>query len=115
MFSVPGRTAQQMFIEFGAPFPGIVPQARDYTARIEVKLGHRRKWRRLLTFTLRAGQIINPGSYITYSNSPVDTSKETQAKAQAAFDDLLRRLERQRAESEPGSQEESPPRPPEIV
>jgi hypothetical protein len=27
VFAVPGRTPQQRFIEFGGPFPGVVPQS----------------------------------------------------------------------------------------
>ncbi|SRR6266487_6108771 len=30
VFSVPGRTAQQMFTEFGGSFPYVLPLARDY-------------------------------------------------------------------------------------
>jgi hypothetical protein len=69
VFSVPGRTAQQKFIEFGGPFGRGVP-ARDCQAQIDVKLGHRNQWDHLLTFTLWATHITDPGSYITYPNLP---------------------------------------------
>ncbi len=70
-FSILGRTAQQMFIEFGVPFPfpGGVP-ALDYQAQIDVKLGHHKEWEHLITFTLRATRITDPERYIAYSNSP---------------------------------------------
>ncbi|MFE2096981.1 hypothetical protein [Streptomyces sp. NPDC059468] len=102
-FAVAGRKAEQVFIEFGAPFPGFVPEARDYKAVIEVRLGHRRLldrtlrrnrvWQPLLVFTLRAGHIMNPGSYIPYSNRPGDRTKEDLRKADAALGALLAKLQ----------------------
>jgi hypothetical protein len=41
VFSLSGRTAQQMFVEFGGVFPEVTPLARDYRVQIEVNLGHR--------------------------------------------------------------------------
>jgi hypothetical protein len=69
VFSILGRTAQQMFIEFGGSFAGGVPAA-DCQAQVDVKLGHRDGWDHLLTFTLRASRITDPTHYITYSNRP---------------------------------------------
>jgi hypothetical protein len=69
VFSVPGRSTEQMFIEFGGPFAGAVP-AGDCQAQIDVKLGHRDGWDHLLTFTLRASRITDPHRFITYSNRP---------------------------------------------
>jgi hypothetical protein len=66
VFSVPGRTARQIFVEFGAPSLGFTLESRDYPARIEVILGHKKKWKRLLRFTFQAGQISTPDNYITY-------------------------------------------------
>jgi len=40
--AVDGVTASDQSHEFGAPFPGFVPEARDYRAVIEVRLGHDR-------------------------------------------------------------------------
>ncbi|MFE6825301.1 hypothetical protein [Streptomyces sp. NPDC057690] len=101
-FVIEGRKAEQVFMEFGAPFPGFVPDARDYKAVIEARLGHRRlrdhvlrrnkAWLPLLTFTLRAGQIISPGSYIAYSNRPGDRTEEDARKAEAALGALLAKL-----------------------
>ena len=102
-FAVGGRKADQVFIEFGAPFPGFVPEARDYRAVIEVRLGQRRLldrvlrrhqvWQPLLVFTIRAGHIISPGSYIAYSNRPGDRSKDDLRKAEAALGALLATLQ----------------------
>ncbi|MEV8543200.1 hypothetical protein [Streptomyces sp. NPDC051572] len=102
-FAVGGRKADQVFIEFGAPFPGFVPEARDYRAVIEVRLGQRRLldrvlrrhqvWQPLLVFTVRAGHIISPGSYIAYSNRPGDRSKDDLRKAEAALGALLATLQ----------------------
>ena len=81
VFSIPGRTAHQMFIEFGGPFPGVIPTARDYQALIEVKLGHRKKWKRLLRFTISLGfscaqmmEVMPFGSDIASSSSPAGGS-----------------------------------------
>jgi hypothetical protein len=71
VFSLPGRTAQQMFIEFGVPGAAAVPD-RDCQAQIDVKLGHREGWGRLIAFTFRATRITDPNHYITYSNRPSD-------------------------------------------
>jgi hypothetical protein len=93
VFSVPVRSAPQMFIEFGVVFPGVFPKARDYQVRIEVKLGHRRKWRHLLTFPLQAAHITSPDRYITYSNSPHDLSSEVVAEAEAAMEAFARKVQ----------------------
>jgi hypothetical protein len=68
-FSIPGRTAQQRFIEFGGPFAGGVP-ASDCRAQIDVKLGHRSGWHHLISFTFWATRIEHPNMYIAYHNSP---------------------------------------------
>jgi hypothetical protein len=81
-----------MFIEFGRVFPGVLPSARDYQVRIEVKLGHRRKWRHLLTFPLRAAHITSPDHYITYSNSAHDLTEEVIAEAEAALEEFARKV-----------------------
>jgi hypothetical protein len=72
-FSIPGRTAQQKFIEFGRPFGGNVP-ASDCRAQIDVKLGHRSGWEQLITFTFWATRIEQPHVYIAYHNSPSNSS-----------------------------------------
>jgi hypothetical protein len=72
-FSVPGRTAQHHFIEFGInmrnPLPGIDLKGREYVVLIEVLLGHKKRWKRLLTFPLSAKHIELPASYLAYSNT----------------------------------------------
>jgi hypothetical protein len=65
-FPVPGRTAQQMFIEFGKE--GSL-EVKDHDLQVEVKLGHKKEWISLLTFTLLTSQATH-ASYITYSNDP---------------------------------------------
>ncbi|MGW7527274.1 hypothetical protein [Streptomyces sp. NPDC054783] len=92
-FVVPGREAQQLFIEFEAPFSGFLPEARDYKVQLQARVGHRKGWRRLLTFTLRAANIIDPDRYTVYNNAPVELTKEDQKRADAA---LLRAVGRAR-------------------
>jgi hypothetical protein len=95
VFSIPGRSAQQMFIEFGGPFPDVMPLARDYQIRIEVKVVHRKRWKHLITFTLRAAHITHPERYITYSNSPRDLTEETVRESKAALERLISKLQTQ--------------------
>lgn len=97
VFAVPGRQAQQHFIEFGGPFPGIEMEPRDYSVSIEVRLGHKDGWRQLLTFTLRAAHITESGPYITYSNSPFDLTQETVERSNQALSQLMVALEKARA------------------
>ena len=72
-FSIPGRTAQQHFIEFGIdlknPLPGIDLKTRQYQVLVEVLLGHKKRWRQLLTFPLGAKHIEKPVAYLAYSNT----------------------------------------------
>lgn len=88
-FVVGGREAQQLFIEFEAPFSGFIPEARDYKVRILVWVGHRKGWRSLLTFTLRTTNIIHPDQYAVYNNAPLELTKEDRKKADAALLELL--------------------------
>lgn len=88
-FVVGGREAKQLFIEFEAPFTGLVPEARDYKVRIQARVGHRKGWRSLLTFTLRTTNIIFPDRYTVYNNAPLELTKEDRKKADAALLDLL--------------------------
>ncbi len=90
-----------MFIEFGGPFPGVVPQGRDYVVRIDAKVSHKTEWTPLLTFTLHAQHISSPTQYIAYSNSEIPLSPEEIAKAQDAAAALMRQLGIA-AEAEPG-------------
>jgi hypothetical protein len=95
VFSIPGRTAQQMFIEFGGSFLDVTPLARDYRVRIEAKVAHRKKWKHLITFTLRAAHVTHPERYIAYSNSPHDLTEETVRDSEAALERLISGLQAQ--------------------
>ncbi|MER7834738.1 hypothetical protein ABTY98_02205 [Streptomyces sp. NPDC096040] len=88
-FAVAGREAKQLFIEFEAPFSGFAAEPRNYKVEIRAKVGHRKGWRPLLTFTLRAANIVDPDRYTVYSNAPVELTKEDQQKADAAILELL--------------------------
>lgn len=84
-----GREAQQLLVEFEAPFSGFVPEPRDYKVQLQAKVGHRKGWRSLVTFTLRAANIIDPDRYTVYSNAPLELTKEDRQKADAALLELL--------------------------
>lgn len=92
VFSVSGRSAPQYFLEFGHPLPGYKLEPRDYKVRIEVKLGDRLRWKRLLRFTLRASNISSPDQYITYSNAPQKLTRQEASAANALIKDLLKKL-----------------------
>lgn len=91
-FAIRGLSAEQHFIEFGGPLPGITLKPQDYRVQIEGRLGHRPGWTPLLDFTLRASHILNPDDYLAYSNAPVEMSKEDKAKADEGFRKLAERL-----------------------
>ncbi|MFI6490850.1 hypothetical protein [Streptomyces sp. NPDC050564] len=106
-FVVFGREAQQVFIEFAAPFSGFMPEARDFKVQLQARVGHRKRWRRLLTFTLRAANITDPDRYTVYNNAPIELTKEDQKRADAA---LLELLEEQGDDSAPhGRRQRDPP------
>ncbi|MFF4566363.1 hypothetical protein [Streptomyces sp. NPDC001435] len=88
-FVVAGREAQQLFLEFEAPFSGFLPETRDYKVQIHARVGHRKGWRPLLTFTLRAANIVDPDRYTVYNNAPVELTKEDRKRADAALLELL--------------------------
>ncbi|MEU8910350.1 hypothetical protein [Streptomyces mirabilis] len=88
-FVVAGREAHQLFLEFEAPFSWLVPEHRDYKVQIQVRVGHRKGWRSLLTFTLRTNNIIHPDRYTVYNNAPLELTKEDCKKADAALLELL--------------------------
>lgn len=71
-------------------------------------VGHRKGWRRLLTFTLRVANITDPDRYTVYNNTPVELTKEDQKRADAA---LLELLNEQGDESAPdGERGRKPPK-----
>lgn len=92
VFSVAGRTAHQMFPEFDAPSLGFTLEARDYPARIEAKLGHKKEWQPLLKFTFRAGHVAHPGDFITYDNTSGSLSDEHRQRADTALKQLAQQL-----------------------
>ena len=92
VFSVNGRTTQQMFVEFGAPTLGFALEACDYSVRVNVKLGHKRAQQRLITFCFQAGQIVNPDIFITYENTPGSLSEERRQRAITALGKLAREI-----------------------
>jgi hypothetical protein len=92
VLSLSGRTAQQMFVEFGGVFPEVTPLARDYRVQIEVNLGHRKHWKPLTTFTLSGAHITAPERYIAYSNSPHDLTQDTIKESEAALERVTKRL-----------------------
>ena len=100
-FAVAGREVEQVHMEFGGPFPGFVPEARDYTVLIEVLLGHKKGWQPLIEFQLRAGRIRTPHQFIAYSNSPQSPTDADRAKADAALKKLLEVLNNEKEERGP--------------
>ncbi|MBT2504789.1 hypothetical protein J7I98_02540 [Streptomyces sp. ISL-98] len=96
-FPVGGREAKQLFVEFRAPFPDFVPQARDYKVSVEAKVGHHDDWRHLLTFTWQAAHMVDPGSYITYRNTADDLTTDDVAKSDAALKRLAAKAAAARA------------------
>lgn len=86
VLSISGRAASQMFVEFGAPSLGFTLEARGYPVQVDAKLGHKKEWQSLLTFTLQAGQITCPDQYLTYENTP--PSEERRQEADAALKQL---------------------------
>jgi hypothetical protein len=93
VFALPGWKAEQHFIEFGCPFPGVAFEKRDFEIEIQVKLGHKKDWDTLLKFTLRAERIYDPENYETHDNSENKLSKEDKAKLDAFSSGLLKELE----------------------
>jgi len=92
IFPIARRAAHQIFAEFGAPSLGFALEARDYSVRIEVKVGHHEQWESLLMFALRAGHIAHPGNFITYSNMPEDLSEDQRREAEVALKQLGQQL-----------------------
>jgi len=86
--------------------PGFVSEARDYKVQIYVRVGHRKGWRRLLTFTLRAANIIHPDRYTAYSNAPAELTKEDRRKADAALLELL--LDEQEKDASASGRDQAP-------
>jgi len=87
-FSVPGRTARQVFIEFSGVFPNSAPQPRNYVVSVEVKLGHRKSWRNLISFSFHADHVSEPVNYVAYSNEPTAVSEQDRQTAAAALQGL---------------------------
>lgn len=100
VFVVPGRSAEPHFIEFGGPFPGFALEARDYRVQIWAKLGHRKRPKHLLNFTIRTSQMKSPELYQDYQNSLPDQTKEDKSKSDNALLRLLTLLQRDQVSKE---------------
>jgi DNA-directed RNA polymerase omega subunit len=87
-FVVPGREALEVFLEFGGPFPGFTLEDHDYSVQVEARLGHRKGWRSVLTFTWRAGRVSSPAQYLPYSNAPHGVTRDVLKQANATLDRL---------------------------
>lgn len=85
VFAVSGRSAEQIFAEFGIDSLGFALEARDYRVYLEGRLGHRKNWVRIGDFTLRAGHVAEPSAYITYDNTPGSLSEEQRRAADSAL------------------------------
>ena len=92
VFAVDGRTAVRKFVEFAAPFPGVDLQARTYDVQVDVALGHKHGWTKLIRFPLYADRITAPEQFIAYSNGPHMPTSEDLAKSEASFRRLLNDL-----------------------
>ncbi|MFE0151797.1 hypothetical protein ACFWY5_31945 [Nonomuraea sp. NPDC059007] len=88
-FPVEGRKALQVFAEFSitkSP-PDVHPV--EYTAHLEVMLDEPDHWIELLIFPLRAGNILEPSSFIAYGNAEDEATIEERAAAKSAFERVL--------------------------
>ncbi|WAU84862.1 hypothetical protein O1Q96_37330 [Streptomyces sp. Qhu-G9] len=86
-FAVPGRSAEQLFIEFGTSKPRyFVPEARPCQVAIEALLGHKEGWRELVVFTWHADRLVNPSAYIAYRNLAEAVEGDGSDVAVAALD-----------------------------
>ncbi|WP_420000100.1 hypothetical protein [Streptomyces boninensis] len=71
IFSVPGRQALQLFVDFGSELPQDRPHKEhlcDRTATIEAMLGDRDAWGPLVRFTLQLGRVQGPYEFGMYRN-----------------------------------------------
>lgn len=93
VFPVAGHSAEQYFIEFSAPFPGLRLERRCYSVQIDVHLGHRKSWTELLTFPLFVEQVASPEQFIAYRNAPFSPTPQDKAKAEKSLARLLKRLQ----------------------
>ncbi|WP_304453111.1 hypothetical protein [Nocardiopsis sp. YSL2] len=85
VFFVPGRSAQQLFLEFkGEGFESILAP-KEFNVRLRVKLGHRKKWSLLRKFPLHLERVRHPGSYAAYSNSPLVLTEAEVVEIEAAL------------------------------
>jgi len=104
VFSVPGRTAVQMFVEFGGPWPGFAMIGKEFRVVVDVRLGHKETWTELLEFSLLARGISAPDQYIAYGNEPNLIPDDAVEKANAELADLLAKLEKSRRSRDDGNQ-----------
>jgi hypothetical protein len=93
VFSVPGRTAVQLYIEFFGEFFEYPPQPRPYSVSLEVKVSHRKKWRTYTKFTLHIDHVKHPDVPIAYSNDPQSVTEQDRIEAKKAFHNIFRRAQ----------------------
>lgn len=75
VFYVDGRSAIQVFAEFGGPFAED-DLGREFTVRLECKLGHRRNWVSVMDFEWRAANVKHPKQFIPYSNAVLPATSD---------------------------------------
>lgn len=87
-FPVAGRTSTRAFVEFSSRSGNMVPEPCDYVVRLEARLGHRKKWFKLMTFTLHASHVTQPEEYVAYSNDPEAVPTDQKKAASRALKEL---------------------------
>jgi hypothetical protein len=108
VFSVGGRTACQTFQEFGAPSLGFCLDAKDYRMRLEAKLGHKKEWSSILSFTFHAWRIGDPEHFITYENTPGIISNEDSETVQMGLEFAQTGWQARFAQMSPGKTDGNP-------
>lgn len=93
VFSVAGRTADTVFIEFGGPFPGIEFKPQAQRVRIDARVAHKSDWQPILEFSLLLTNVEHPERYIAYSNREDALSREDRAKVTASLNKLIANLQ----------------------
>ncbi|MGI5290905.1 hypothetical protein ACQEVF_47385 [Nonomuraea polychroma] len=102
VFAVDGRKVLQIFAEFGASksVPAIEPVT--YIAHVEARIDDAEHWAEILSFPFRAGNILEPGHFITYGNAEDSLTAEERIEAKRA----LEKVTAQRATSSVSSEKE---------
>ncbi len=92
-FSVPGRGVRELVTEFRGDFPGKVPEPHAYSVTVEAKASSSPEtWTPVLSFDFNAGNLVEPGVYITYSNDPEYLTDAERQKAAKALADMRAKI-----------------------